>query len=171
MRGQIRRFEPDFDLSRTADVQAHITVLGPFVPLEDCDGGLVAELAAFFLAQPSFSYTLREVCTFPGVVVYLSPEPQSAFCSLIDATAKQYPSYPPYGGQFDEVIPHMTVGPLWSVQMEDRLIQAATEAVPIHSVAREVRLIYNAPKRFETIAVFPLSDVKESAVPRPVKSR
>ena len=50
----------------------------------------------------------RELARFPGVL-YLDPEPASGFQRLTAAIVERWPDAPPYGGAFEEVIPHLTV--------------------------------------------------------------
>jgi len=51
---------------------------------------------------------LSEVGVFPGAL-YLAPTPKEPFVALTAAFARHFPEYPPYGGQFRKVVPHLTV--------------------------------------------------------------
>jgi hypothetical protein len=42
-------------------------------------------------------------------VLYLDPESAEGLRRLTASIAEQWPEAPPYGGRFDEVIPHLTV--------------------------------------------------------------
>ncbi|CAM5691577.1 hypothetical protein SCHAM137S_06449 [Streptomyces chartreusis] len=42
-------------------------------------------------------------------VLYLAPEPDTHFRRLTDAITERWPENPPFGGQFDDVVPHLTV--------------------------------------------------------------
>ncbi len=55
-----------------------------------------------------FRVRFERVGLWPGVV-YLAPEPADRFSRLIDDLVAAFPHHPPYGGAFDEVIPHLTI--------------------------------------------------------------
>ena len=42
-------------------------------------------------------------------MVYLAPEPAAPFVALTEAVGAEFPGFPPYGGAFDEVVPHLTI--------------------------------------------------------------
>ncbi|MFF4031241.1 2'-5' RNA ligase family protein [Streptomyces sviceus] len=44
----------------------------------------------------------------PGIL-YLVPEPELPYRRLTDAIEDRWPETPPFGGQFDEAIPHLTI--------------------------------------------------------------
>ena len=50
----------------------------------------------------------RYVDRFPRVL-YLAPEPAAPFVELTQAIAARWPDHQPYGGEFDSVVPHVTV--------------------------------------------------------------
>jgi hypothetical protein len=86
----------------------HITVLYPFVPARAAGPELVAALRETIAPFAAFDFTLTAVRRFPGVL-YLAPEPAAAFVALTDACVTRWPDHPPYGGAFDEVIPHLSL--------------------------------------------------------------
>jgi 2'-5' RNA ligase len=55
-----------------------------------------------------FQVAFRRVARFPRVV-YLVPEPSAPIARLTAAVTARYPGHPPYGGAFEEVVPHLTV--------------------------------------------------------------
>lgn len=162
VRSLIRRWEPDFEPGPSDNFQAHVTVLGPFIPLEDCDAAALDRLRRLFAVSPGFAFRLGDVGTFPRSAVYLRPEPDEPFKQLTRAAFEIFPAHPPYSGAYDSVIPHMTVGPVWSPAMEAELVEVAARAAPIDSMATEVRLILSEPKSFTTLAKFPLMDTGNS---------
>ena len=78
-----------------------------------------------------------------------------------------FPSCPPYGGQFPEVIPHLTIGTIDHAG-KPQALRAAAESVlprlPIEAAATEVILMAGPrpgtpdtpPGQWRTIATFPL---------------
>jgi 2'-5' RNA ligase len=95
------------DSSAVLVVPAHITILFPFAPPGGVDEEAIGEL---LLAQPAFDFQLASVEHFDDGVTYLAPVPSEPFAALTRAVAERWPAYPPYGGMFETVIPHLTVG-------------------------------------------------------------
>jgi 2'-5' RNA ligase len=88
-------------------VPAHVTILFPFVPASRIDDVLLRDLGSLFSRFAAFDVELREARRFPGVL-YLAPEPATPFVSLTEAVVGSYPEFPPYGGAFDAIVPHLT---------------------------------------------------------------
>jgi hypothetical protein len=104
----VKAWRDQFDSSVAAGVPAHITILYPFMPPQMMTSEVLAELRVFFAQFAEFEFTLPELRRFPDVL-YLAPSPAEPFKALISATVERYPDYPPDGGVFDEVIPHLPI--------------------------------------------------------------
>ena len=89
---------------------AHVTVLYPFMAPSQITGEVVAELRDVLGRFDSFDFTLSEVRWFDRRVVYLAPSPEERFRALTALVAEKFPEYPPYEGEFSDVVPHVTVG-------------------------------------------------------------
>ena len=127
------RFRELLDSSAAEGVPAHITVLYPFLPADAIDSQVLSDLERLF-----------------GVV--------SRFNALIRTTCAAYPSLKPYGGQHDEVIPHLTVGD--RAALDD--LRAAEESIrpwlPIAAHADAVTLMAEQSNgRWATVARFTLA--------------
>jgi hypothetical protein len=83
-----------------------VTILFPFVDAGELDEPAVAELIAHF---PAFDFELDRVERFPDGTTWLRPMPSTPFVDLTAAVWQRWPERPPYGGAFDEVIPHLTI--------------------------------------------------------------
>ena len=94
------------DPSAALGVPAHITILFPFLPPDKVEEAALRELFGHF---PAFEFTLDRVERFENGLVWLHPEPFRRFADLTAAVWQRWPEAPPYGGAFDEVIPHLTV--------------------------------------------------------------
>jgi hypothetical protein len=117
----------EHDPSAAQGVGAHVTVLFPFADPVDEDA--LAELFARF--QP-FDFKLDRVERFEEGAVWLRPMPPARFIDLTAAVVQRWPDHPPYEGEHDEIIPHVTI----SVSPIDVDI-----ALPIAAHAHEVTLI------------------------------
>ncbi len=98
------------DRAASWGVPAHITILFPFVAPSDVDDAVVARLAAVFAAVSPFDCTFAECCWFGEDVVWLAPDRAQKFRELTSAVVAEFPAYLPYGGEHDDVVPHLTVG-------------------------------------------------------------
>jgi hypothetical protein len=91
-----------------------------------------------------FQFALTEVRRFPNAL-YLAPEPEERFRALIDAVAARFPESPPYEGQYEDVIPHLTVIYLEDGQEIDTTAEAlaadADEVLPIVGEVAGVMLL------------------------------
>ena len=159
------------DPSARDGVPSHITVLYPFLPPAEIGPGVLAGLSRLFAGVPRFTFTLDQVRWFGESVVWLGPSDESAFRALTALAAEAYPSCSPYGGIYEDVVPHLTVG------QGDGLaeLRAAAEAVrpllPIAAEATEVTLMTGPdprrqpgqpgqPGRWQTVASFPLGSAR-----------
>jgi 2'-5' RNA ligase len=103
----VKAYRDQHDPAAALGVPAHVTVLYPFHP-PSLGPAMLARLTALFSEFEAFDYSLAELRRFPGVL-YLAPEPEARFRALTRRVAEAFPEYPPYGGQFSDVIPHLTL--------------------------------------------------------------
>ena len=89
-------------------VPPHVTLLFPFVPAARVDEGLLRDLDALFAGFATFEVTFRRTARFPSTV-FLEPEPAEPFTVLTASIVARFPDYPPSEGEFDEIVPHLTV--------------------------------------------------------------
>ena len=111
-------FGPRWDRAAGAGVPAHVTVLFPFLPARGLVPAVRRELAAIAATQAPFEVIFATVGRFPDVV-YLAPRPAEPFTRLTGAVAARFPDFPPYGGAFDEVIPHLTIAESDEAPLDD----------------------------------------------------
>jgi 2'-5' RNA ligase superfamily len=98
------------DPAASVGVPAHVTVLYPFVPPSDLDTDVVETLTAAIATVPRFRARFETTGWFDTSVLWLDPQPADRFRALTSAVVAAFPDYPPYGGAYDEVTPHLTVG-------------------------------------------------------------
>ena len=93
------------------------------------------------------------------MVVYLQPEPEDEFNRITEAIVAAFPDYPPYGGAFDELIPHATIvetDP--DTDLEAEIRGAIGPQLPIRETAAEVGIMANRDQRWEIEATVSLAD-------------
>lgn len=141
-------------LPRDHSLAARITLLAPFLPPDEVDAGVVAELARCFAAITPFEFRLGEVCEFPGGPTYLAPEPPAPFRRLTQQLHRIFPEFPPYGGAFDEVVPHLTV-PLAPGEDTTTLRETLQRTLPLHAHAVGAAVLQVAENDTHVIASLP----------------
>lgn len=156
----ISHLRNQFDPSAGLGVPAHVTVLSPFMPPEEITPAVSDQIRAVALTCAAFDFQLTEMRVFPGAL-YLAPSPAHPFIALTAALARQFPEYPPYGGQFRTVVPHLTVAQAggWkhgSAQTE--LLYALHTSGGISSRCVELVLIENSSGRWKEMHTFPLPE-------------
>jgi hypothetical protein len=100
-----RELDPESELR---GIPFHVTLLYPFVPRADLTKEACGELRSLFETQAPLEFALTRIETFPAVV-YAAPEPTAPLLGCMRALWERFPAWPPYGGEFTEVIPHATL--------------------------------------------------------------
>ncbi len=104
--GHIRR---KHDPSARDGMPAHVTVLTPFVHARQWSANHAARLARALADIAPFEARFRRTGRFGNTTVFLVPEPEERFTQLATSVAAAFPEYPPYGGAFSKVLPHLTL--------------------------------------------------------------
>jgi len=130
-----------YDDSARTGVPAHLTLLYPFLTPEDVTRFDLQRLSALFAAAPATRYELVAVRRFSRGVLYLAPEPEAFLRELTGLIWAQYPHRPPYGGVFDDVIPHLTVAQVADPEVLDAVEASLAPRLPISAHATEAWLM------------------------------
>ena len=99
----------EHDRSAARGVPAHVTLLYPFMPPDAIDERTRRTIAEVVAGEPAFACAFSVSDRLTDGMVALGPLPVAPFTRLIDALSRAFPAFPPYGGEFDEAIPHLTV--------------------------------------------------------------
>ena len=111
---------------------AHVTLLAPFGRDSRPTAEEVDEVGRFFADVTPFDFALTGESMFPNGLRYLVPEPGSTFSRLTHELHRLFPEYPPYGGHFDLLVPHLTI---------PADTAAAVDGLPLQVHAREATLL------------------------------
>jgi hypothetical protein len=152
------------DGSARDGVPAHLTVLYPFLPPALVDDAVLASLGWLFAGIPAFACTLDRVAWFGDAVVFLGPQDPAPFRALTDRAFAAFPSCPPYGGQYAEVVPHLTIGDRGGLAALAKAGAAVVPHLPVESAVTEVVLMAGPPPgdpatppgQWRRLASFPL---------------
>lgn len=136
-------------------VHAHVTVLAPWVPHPtEADTAVVAAVAR---STPAFGVELAELGVFPDGVVHLRPEPDGPLRRLTSRLAAAFPDFPPYGGRYDDPVPHLTLDRI-SADVTLETVRARLDAaVPTTVVVDRLDLQWWANDDCRLLATFPLT--------------
>lgn len=151
----VRAWRDRRDPSASAGVPAHVTVLFPFLDASRIDEGVYAAIGEVLGRHQSFEARFDYCGRFPGVL-YLAPEPDTGFRRLTKAIVERWPENPPFGGQFDDVVPHLTVA-----RGQDEAVVEKAEAdlltgLPVVAQVSSVDLLVHDGTRWRQRASFPL---------------
>ncbi|WP_232014283.1 2'-5' RNA ligase family protein [Cellulomonas fimi] len=130
----------------------HITLLGPFVDRGDVDDELVGTIREVLEPVRAFDFELSALGQFMGGLTYLTPDPAEPFIQLTEMFAAAFPQWPPYGGAFDEVVPHLSIGE--ALLQSD--VAVLRELLPVGATAEEVTLTWWSEHVAEVLVRFPL---------------
>ena len=98
------------DLAARVGVPAHVTVAYPFKPVERLTTADFGALSELFADTSPFELTFAATGWFADEVLFLDPTDPAPITALTRLVESAFPQYPIYGGAFDDVHPHLTVG-------------------------------------------------------------
>jgi 2'-5' RNA ligase len=122
-------------------VAAHVTVHFPWIPAGTVDAGALAKVRQLAGATAPFTVTFSELRWFGEEVLWLAPTPEQPLRELSDRSAALWPEALRYGGEFDDVVPHLTIGEVGDDGDAAALRQVATDlaaALPLRARASEI---------------------------------
>lgn len=151
----VGRWRRRLDSSARAGIPAHVTVLFPFLDVDRIGPAVIDDLSALIGAHSPFAVRFDECRRFPDVL-YLAPKPERPFRALTEAVVARWPEAPPYGGQFAEVIPHLTVAHSRQAQVFHEVEAALTPRLPVTANIYSVSLYVSDGSRWHPQVEFPL---------------
>ena len=106
-------------------IPPHVTVLVPWVaePTESD----VRRLSAAVASYEPFALSFPTAGQFPNGTAWLKPEPYDVVVSLLYSVFQAFPECPPYGGEFPDPQPHLTISS--STQGGPTVVAEAREAL------------------------------------------
>ena len=149
-----------FDASARVGVPAHITLVYPFVEAERIDAAVLAHIRTALEGALAFDFTLTRADRFPATA-WLAPEPAAPFIALIERLVAAFPAFPPFGGEFADIVPHLTVAhgdADDAAHVHARLTEALRAQGPVRSRCREVVLFEPIGGRWSERQAFALVD-------------
>ena len=154
-----------FDASAALGVPAHITLLFPFMSPDLVGEAVLVQAQRALDVVPSFSFSLSRVARFPATA-FLAPDPPDPFIALTRSLVRAFPEYPPFRGEHDSIVPHLTVahGSEAQAEVAARELTSAMQAHgPIRSTCNAVALLENSSGHWRKLHVFALPAERSGA--------
>ena len=104
----VDRWRRQYDPVRAYGMPAHVTVLYPWLPYDVISSDDRAGLVALCASTSTIEMTFTQFGTF-AETLWLDPQPSRPIIELINRIAARWPDYPPFAGEFADVVPHMTL--------------------------------------------------------------
>ena len=157
----VSRHRARLDHAAELGVPAHVTVLYPFVVPSAITAAALAALAGAVASVSAFDCQFPVTAWFGQEVLWLAPRPEQPFRALTHVVSAAFPGYLPYGGAYDDVVPHLTVGDRPPGGAADlRAAEAGLlSALPISAHVSRVWLMCGAttPDSWRAVAELPLA--------------
>jgi 2'-5' RNA ligase len=122
-------------------VAAHMTVHFPWLPADTVDAHALAKVRELAETTAPFAVTFAELRWFGEDVLWLAPTPDQPLRDLSARSAALWPEAPLYGGEFDDVVPHLTIGEVGGstdTAVLRRVEADLAAALPLHAEASEL---------------------------------
>ena len=151
----VGRWRRRFDPSASAGVPAHVTVLVPFLGIDRIDAAVIGDLGGLIGACGPFVVRFEVSRRFPRTL-YLAPVPDQPFRALTESIAERWPEAPPYGGQFTDVVPHLTVADGQDDRVFEEVEAALADGLPITAAIDSVSLFVYDGRLWRRHIEFPM---------------
>lgn len=132
-------------------------MLYPFLDYQSVTARVLRELRALFARHRAFNVQLVQARRFPGVL-YLAPAPEAQLRALTSAVVTRWPETPPYRGQFEDVVPHLTVADDQRVCILEMIESHVARQLPVSTRMGSVCLMTFTDRSWQEEHSFPLAD-------------
>lgn len=151
----VRAWRDRLDPAVRSGMPAHVTVLFPFLPESRIDADTLASIGGVIGRHKAFEARFERCGRFPGVL-YLAPDPAASFRALTESVVERWPETPPFGGQFAEIVPHLTVAQGQDDTVLDEAEAGLRERLPVVARVASVDLMVHDGARWRGRASFAL---------------
>jgi 2'-5' RNA ligase len=155
---RVRSLRERFHPVARLGVPAHITLLFPFMPPEHVTQDVLGQVRAALAGASAFDFALSKLGRF-ALTAYLAPEPADPFIALTQSLAQMFPQFPPFGGEFENIVPHLTIahGDAADADLADKeMSDSIRRDGPIAAHCNAVELLENASGVWKPMHVFAL---------------
>ena len=151
----VGKWRSEHDSSAPFGVPAHVSVLYPWIPIDELTADDRQAVAGIVAGLGPFELTFASLGRFPGVL-WLDPQPAEPIRALTRAVAGRWPKYPPYGGEFgDEPVPHLTISDTRDPDELGHIVADVGVSLPLQSRVSELSLLVRRADGWELEETFP----------------
>jgi hypothetical protein len=151
----VRPYRLRYDPVAAAGVPAHVTLIVPWLAPDDVSAGDLAELGEVLAGADPFDFQLTEVRWFGRAVLWLAPDPVGPFVKLTTVLAERFAT-PPYDGEFDEIVPHLTVAHAAEGADLELVAEQLARRLPVACAANDAWVMVGDGRSWSTRATFRL---------------
>lgn len=153
------------DVNARLGVPAHVTALFPFMAAAALDDAVMSTLQRCIGACVGFDAVFTSTAWFGDDVLWLRPEHSGPFTQLTERLVETFPDFPPFGGVFPDVVPHLTIAHGCDVAQMRAAERAVAPSLPIAGPVRHVTLMtqVEAGGAWRTRRRFPLGARADSS--------
>ncbi len=134
---------------------AHITLIYPFTDDSVLTDGRIQVARTVFGRFSQFPFRLGSVGWFRNEAeshLYLAPEPPDPFVELVAALEGAFPEHPSFAGEFDAVVPHLTVASSSDQRLLHDVEAELLRSLPLTAVASSARIMEHLDRRWRVRA-------------------
>lgn len=157
----VGRWRQRLDPSARTGMPAHCTLVYPFAPHGGIGEGVIERLRSLFSGVERFGVSFADTGRFDAAL-YLAPDPDLPLRRLTAAIVRLWPESPPYGGAFDQVVPHLTVASEVDPAALGEVERDVRTQLPIHAELREAALYTVVDGRWRLATRFPFEKKSRS---------
>lgn len=156
----LRNLEPALRRWRGRDPAAkqgmppHVTLIYPFMDSRAVDEAVRERVRRALAGFAALDIVFDRLGTFPGGL-WLEPVDPAPVLALIAALEAAFPAYPPFGGAFETVIPHLTIAQAAPAQLS-RIAREAPAILPLAARAEAVTLFARSEEGWIPVERFEL---------------
>lgn len=144
-----------FDPAARLGMPPHVTLIYPFMDSAAVDAEVRARLHAMLATVAPLDLTFDRPGRFDGGV-WLELADPGPVRDMISALAGAFPDWPPYGGAFADVTPHLTLAQAPEARLA-RIEREVAAALPLSARADAVSLFGRSSEGWIPLETFPLT--------------
>ncbi len=158
----VGKWRSQHDSSAPLGVPTHVTVLYPWIPIDELTAEDRLAVAGIVAAMEPLEITFAALRRFPDVL-WLDPQPAAPILALTQAVARRWPAYPPYGGDYgNQPTPHLTISDTTDPDELGHIVSDVEQALPLRSWVAELSLLVRRADCWELEQTFPFASVRSA---------
>ncbi len=152
----VGHWRASLDPSARYGMPAHVTVLYPWLRARELEPLFLDALAGVAASRPAFEVAFDRVEQF-AETLWLAPTPVEPFLELTEAVRRRWPAYPPFGGRFEAVVVHLTIGDGIDPDEHRHVVADVEPLLPVRARVSELTLMaQDRARRWSVHSAYPL---------------